>query len=184
MGKDARSPLNSGTTPVRVENVAESIVLLQGQRVILDRELATIYGVETRALNQSVKRNLARFPGDFMFQITPEEAEFSRSQNVILNAGRGRNIKYLPYAFTEHGAIQAANVLNSQRAVEMGIYVVRAFVKLREVLASNNELAKKFEQLERKLDTHDQFIVGILKSIHQLMNPTQTRAIGFTAGGD
>src|ERR1700716_3536852 len=119
-----------------------------------------------------------------MFQLTRAEAELSRSQSAILNSGRGQNIKYLPFAFTEHGAIQAANVLNSQRAVEMGIYVVRAFVKLREMLASNNELAKKFEQLERKLDTHDQFIVGILKSIHQLMNPTQTRAIGFTADGD
>jgi hypothetical protein len=113
MGKDTRSPLNSGTTPVLVENVAESIVLLRGQRVILDRELATIYGVETRALNQSVKRNLARFPVDFMFQITREEAEYLRSQIVILKSGRGRHMKYLPYAFTEHGAIQAGNVLNS-----------------------------------------------------------------------
>jgi hypothetical protein len=126
MGKDAHSPRNSGPKPVAVEDVAESITLLRGRRVILDRELAAIYGVETRALNQSVKRNIERFPEDFMFQITAKEAESSRSQIVILNAGRGRNIKYLPYAFTEHGAIQAANVLNSPRAVQMGIYVVRA----------------------------------------------------------
>jgi ORF6N domain len=181
MGKDTHSPRNSGPKPVAVEDVAESITLLRGRRVILDRELAAIYGVETRALNQSVKRNIERFPEDFMFQITAKEAESSRSQIVILNAGRGRNIKYLPYAFTEHGAIQAANVLNSPRAVQMGIYVVRAFVKPREILSSNEELARKLELLERKLDTHDQVIVGILKSIHQLMNPTQTRAIGFTA---
>jgi hypothetical protein len=102
---------------------------------------------------------------------------------VILNPGRGRNIKYLPYAFTEHGAIQAANVLNSPRAVEMGLYVVRAFVKLREELTSNKELAQKLDQLEHKLQTHDQAIVGILKTIRELMNPPspKSRPIGFTA---
>ena len=118
-----------------------------------------------------------------MFQLTPEEAECSRSHSVILNTGRGRNIKYLPYAFTEHGAIQAANVLNSPRAVEMGLYVVRAFVKLREELTSNKELAQKLDQLEHKLQTHDQAIVGILKTIRELMNPpaSKSRPIGFTA---
>jgi hypothetical protein len=100
-----------------------------------------------------------------MFQLDPEEAERSRSQSVILNVGRGQNIKYLPYAFTEHGAIQAANILNSPRAVEMGVYVVRAFVKLREVLASNKALAQKLDQLERTLQTHDQAIVTIVKAI-------------------
>jgi type I restriction-modification system DNA methylase subunit len=156
---------------------------LRGQRVILDRELAAIYGVETRTLNQAVKRNKERFPEDFMFQLDSEEAERSRSQSVILNPGRGQNIKYLPYAFTEHGAIQAANILNSPRAVEMGVYVVRAFVKLREVLASNKALAQKLNQLERKLQTHDQAIVSIIKAIRQLMNPPtpKRRSIGFTA---
>ena len=164
-------------------NIAQSIPFLRGQRVILDRELATIYGVETRTLNQAIKRNRERFPEDFMFQLTPEEAECSRSHSVILNPGRGRNIKYLPYAFTEHGAIQAANVLNSPRAVEMGLYVVRAFVKLREELTSNKELAQKLDQLEHKLQTHDQAIVGILKTIRELMNPpaSKSRPIGFTA---
>ena len=164
-------------------NIAQSILFLRGQRVILDLELATIYGVETRTLNQAIKRNIERFPEDFMFQLTSEEAERSRSHSVILNPGRGRNIKYLPHAFTEHGAIQAANVLNSPRAVEMGLYVVRAFVKLREELTSNKELAQKLDQLEHKLQTHDQAIVGILKTIRELMNPpaSKSRPIGFTA---
>jgi hypothetical protein len=128
MAKNSRA--TGRTTPVPVEQVAQSILFLRGQRVILDSDLAVIYGVETRTLNQAVKRNIERFPGDFMFQLTREEVELSRSQSVILNPGRGQNIKYLPFAFTEHGAIQAASILSSPRAIEMGIYVVRAFVKL------------------------------------------------------
>jgi hypothetical protein len=143
--------------------------------------VAATVRVETRALNQAVRRNSERFPPDFMFQINREEAERLRSQFVILKKGRGRHLKYLPFAFTEHGAIQAANVLNSKRAVEMGIFVVRAFVRLRELIASNEELAKKLEAIERKQGTHDQLIVGILNQIHELTNPVQTRAIGFTA---
>ena len=155
--------------------------------MILDRELAAIYGVETRTLNQAVKRNGERFPEDFMFQLTAEEVELSRSQTVILNPGRGQNIKYLPYAFTEHGAIQAANILSSPRAIEMGVYVVRAFVKLRELLSSNRELARRFAQLEtrldRKLTGQDRAIGAILSAISELMHPTppKRRPIGFTA---
>jgi hypothetical protein len=113
--------------------------------------LEHLAGVQTRVLNQAVKRNIDRFPEDFMFRLTGEEAELSRSQSVILNLGRGQNIKYLPHAFTEHGAIQAANILSSPRAVAMGVYVVRAFVQLREVLASNEDLAQKLARLERSL---------------------------------
>ncbi|SRR5581483_9854904 len=169
--------------PLPAEDISGSILFVRGQRVILDRALATIYGVETRTLNQAIKRNSDRFPEDFMFQLTGEGAERLRSQFVILKAGRGQHLKYLPHAFTEHGAIQAANILNSPRAVEMGVYVVRAFVKLREVLASNKELAQKLDQLERKLQTHDQAIIGILKAIRELMNPPppKRRGIGFTA---
>jgi hypothetical protein len=178
-----RAGQQTGPAAPPAEYISQSIFLLRGQRVILDRELARIYGVEVKPFNQAVKRNRERFPDDFMFQLTREEAELSRSQFVTLKPGRGQNIKYLPYAFTEHGAIQAANILNSARAVEMGVYVVRAFVKLREVLASNKELAQKLDQLERKLQTHDQAIVGILKAIRQLMNPppAKSRGIGFTA---
>jgi hypothetical protein len=124
----------TGTISLPAEYIAQSILFLRGQRVILDRQLAAIYGVETRTLNQAVKRNSARFPEDFMFQLNQEEAEHSRSQPVILNAGRGHNIKYLPYAFTEHAP--SANILNSPHAIEMGVHIVRAFVKLREVLIS------------------------------------------------
>jgi hypothetical protein len=112
------------------EEISRTILTIRGHRVLLDAQLAQIYGVETRVLNQAVRRNAQRFPNDFRFQLTAAEAAFSRSQLVILKPGRGRNMKFLPYAFTEHGAIMAAAVLNSHRAIEMSIYVVRAFVQL------------------------------------------------------
>jgi hypothetical protein len=118
-----------------------------------------------------------------MFQLTAEEVERSRSQIATLNSGRGQNIKYRPYAFTEHGAIQAANVLNSPRAIAMGVYVVRAFVQLRDLLASNKALAQKLSELEHKLKNHDQAIAAILSAIRELLHPPvpKRRAIGFTA---
>ncbi len=172
---------------VPVEDITRTILVLRGHRVLLDSELARIYGVETRVLNQAVKRNAERFPEDFRFQLTASEAAASRSQSVTLNPGRGQNIKFLPYAFTEHGAIMAATVLNSPRAVEMSIYVVRAFVQLRELLSSNKELAKRLDQLEarieKKLATHDDAIAAMLSAIRELMNPPapKRRGIGFTA---
>jgi hypothetical protein len=169
--------------PVVVEQIGRSILILRGQRVILDRELAAIYGSTTKRLNEQIKRNRDRFPEDFMFQLTAEEAERSRSQIATLKSGRGQNIKYRPYAFTEHGAIQAANVLNSPRAIAMGVYVVRAFVQLRELLASNTALARKLNELEGKLKNHDETITAILSAIRELMNPPppKRRPIGFTA---
>ena len=160
---------------------------MRGHRIIIDRDLATLYGVETRTLNQAVKRNADRFPDDFRFQLNASEQALSRSQAVILKTGRGQNLKFLPYAFTEHGAIMAATILNSPRAVEMSIYVVRAFVQLRELLGSNKELARRFAQLEARLDkklaAHDKSITAILSAIRHLMNPSTTkrRGIGFTA---
>jgi hypothetical protein len=138
---------------------------------------------KTKRLNEQVKRNRDRFPEDFMFQLTAEEAERSRSQIATLNSGRGQNIKYRPYAFTEHGAIQVANVLNSPRAIAMGVYVVRAFVHLRDLLASNKALAQKLNDLEHKLRNHDEAIAAILSAIRELMNspPPKRRGIGFTA---
>jgi hypothetical protein len=169
--------------PVSTGCVSQAILLVRRHRVILDRDLAAIYGVTTGRLNEAVKRNAARFPGDFMFQLTYEEAESLRSQIAILKTGRGSHLKYLPRVFTEHGAIQAANILNSTRAVTMGIHVVRAFIQLRDTLASNAELARKFAELERKLTSHDQAITGILKAIRELMTPPEPtrRGIGFTA---
>ncbi len=174
---------NEDTPLVPIEQIGSAILHLRGQRVILDRDLAAIYGVKTGRLNEAVKRNADRFPADFMFQLTDEEAGRLRSQIAILKSGRGSHVKFLPYAFNEHGAIQAANVLNSPRAVIMGIHVVRAFIQLRDLLATSKELAQKFAELERKLATHDQAITGILKAIHELMSPpaSKRRGIGFTA---
>ncbi len=173
-----------------VKQVGRSILILRGQRVILDSELAGIYGVETRALNQAVKRNTERFPEDFRFQLTALETAASRSQTVTLKPTRGQNIKFQPYAFTEHGAIMAATILNSPRAVKMSIYVVRAFVQLRDLGGSNKDLAERLNQLEarieKKLATHDDAIAAMLSAIRQLMNPppAKRRGIGFTANID
>jgi ORF6N domain-containing protein len=169
------------------ENIAQSIQIIRGRKVLLDAELAALYGVSVKRLNEQVRRNLERFPRDFVFHLTDQEVELLRSQIATLNAGshgRGRHRKYRPYAFTEHGAIMVASVLNSPRAIEMSVYVVRAFIRLRELLASNTELARRLDELEarltQKLDSHDQAIVGILEMLRTLRNPPQTRAIGFT----
>ena len=174
---------------VAVDAIASRIVTLRGQRVIVDADLAALYGVETKRLNEQVRRNLERFPADFMFTLEQDEWEALRSQFATLKTGRGQHRKYLPYAFTEHGAIMAATVLNSPRAVEVSIYVVRAFVQLRELLAGHKELAKRLDQLEarmeRKLLTQDQAIAGILDAIRQLMAPPpapKKRPIGFVTG--
>ena len=169
---------------VAIDRITQSIIILRGQKVLLDSDLAALYGVTTARLNQQVRRNLERFPEDFMFQVTKEEHQSLMLQFATSKPGRGGSRK-LPLVFTEHGAIQAANVLSSARAIEMGIYVVRAFVQLRDLLASNKELAKRVDELEkrivRKLDTHDQAITEIIKTIRQLMNPPEPkkRAIGF-----
>jgi len=167
-----------------IKDVGSLIITIRNQKVIVDRDLAEIYGVETRRLNEQVKRNPDRFPEDFMFQLTKEEADFwarSRSQIAILK--RGKNIKYLPYAFTEHGTIMAANVLNSPQAVRMSVFVVRAFVKLREMLATHKELAHKLAELERKLQNHDESIRSLVVAIRQLMAPPEPeppkKRIGF-----
>ena len=162
--------------------IEQEILLIRGHRVILDRDLAKLYDVDTRRLNEQVKRNLQRFPEDFMFQLTKEESEFLRSQFATLKAGRGQHRKYLPYVFTEHGAIMAASVLNSKRAVEMSIRVVRTFIKLRQLLTTHKELAYKLSELERKIEKHDTEIQAIFEAIRQLMAPAPQRPkrhIGF-----
>lgn len=170
-----------------IERITQAILVFRGHKVLLDAELAALYDVATARLNQQVRRNLRRFPEDFMFQLTAAEYAALMLQNATSKPGRGGRRK-LPFAFTEHGAIMAATVLNSPRAVEMSIYVVRAFVKLRELLASNRELARRFEQLEtrvEKLVTHDQALGVILSAIRRLMpplsEPSRSRPVGFTA---
>ena len=174
------------TSPlIAVDALSDRIHLVRGQRVMLDSDLAELYGVATKVFNQAIKRNIDRFPTDFMFQLTEEEGESLRSQSVTLKSGRGQHRKYLPYVFTEHGAIMAASVLSSPRAVEMSVFVVRAFVQLRDTLIAHKELAQRLDQLEariqRKLVTHDQAIAGILDAIRQLMAPPaqRKRPIGF-----
>jgi ORF6N domain len=168
---------------VPVEHIARSILVLRGQRVLLDSQLAELYGVPTKALNQAVKRNSDRFPGDFTFRLTRQEAEALNRSQPVTGSQKHRDPRFPPYAFTEHGAIMAASVLSSPRAVEMSVYVVRAFVTLREALASNRELAQKLARLQRKLRTHDQAILGILKAMRGLTRPPRPthRGIGFTA---
>ena len=161
------------------ERIERSILLIRGQKVLLDSDLASLYGVTTKRLNEQVKRNTGRFPVDFMFQLNAEEHDALRSQIATLKTGRGQHRKYRPYVFTEHGAIMAANVLNSPRAIEMSVYVVRAFVRLREVLATHKDLARKLEELEQKYDA--QFKI-VFDAIRELMTPppgAPKKQIGF-----
>jgi phage regulator Rha-like protein len=160
--------------------VESRILALRGHKVILDSDLAELYGVPVKRLNEQVKRNRERFPDDFVFQVSVEELESLRSQNATSNPGRGGR-RYAPYAFTEHGAIMAATVLNSERAVEMSLFVVRAFVHLREMLATNEKLAAKIDELEQRLDVHDASLQDLLEAIRQLMlpDPATGRKIGF-----
>jgi ORF6N domain-containing protein len=160
--------------------VESRILLLRHQRVILDTDIADLYGVPVKVLNQQVKRNRERFPADFVFRLTSKEDEVLRSQFVTSKQGRGGR-RYAPYAFTEHGAIMAATVLNSERAVQMSVFVVRAFVRLREMLATNRKLAGKIEELENRLDTHDSAIQDLIEAIKELMKPEDPprKNIGF-----
>jgi phage regulator Rha-like protein len=168
---------------VPTEEITSAILVLRGHRVLLDSELATLYRVTTKRFNEQVRRNRKRFPADFMFQLTAEESSSLRSQFATLKTSRGQHRKYLPYVFTEHGAIMAATILNSPRAIEMSVYIVRAFVQLRELLASKTALARKLNELERKLKNHDEAIAAILSAIRDLMNAPapRRRGIGFTA---
>lgn len=164
---------------VPVERIEKAILSIRGEKVMLDSDLAELYGVETKALNQAVKRNATRFPADFMFQLTQEEHDdLVRLRSQIVTLKRGEHRKYLPYAFTEHGALMLANVLNSERAAQTSVMVVRAFVRLRQMLASNAELARKLAALENKYDA--QFKI-VFDAIRQLMSPPEPkrREIGF-----
>ena len=152
---------------------------------MLDADLAALYGIPTGRFNEAVRRNLVRFPAGFMFQLTNQDLAALRSQIAISNIGRGGR-RYAPYAFTEHGAIMAATILNTPRATEVSVYVVRAFVELRDTLGAHKALARQLNELEvrieRKFSTHDQAITGILEAIRQLMappEPAKKRRIGF-----
>lgn len=171
---------------IPAERILTQIVVLRGQRVLLDRDLAILYGVATKRLNEQVQRNLRKFPADFMFQLTREEATHllaSRSQIATLK--RGQNVKHLPRAFTEHGAIQAANVLNSDAAVEMSVQIVRAFVHLRQIMVNHKALAAKLAELDARVGNHDKHLKTIVAALHRLTTPdtpTHGRKMGFHPG--
>ena len=181
-----------------LETITHRILLLRGQKVLLDTDLAALYDVPTKRFNEQVKRNVERFPSDFIFQLTEEEWAALRSQFATLKTGRGQHRKYMPYAFTEHGAIMAATILNSPRATEVSVYVVRAFVRLREVLASNKELSKRLDDLEQTTEAmglqQDSFarntraqLKQVFDAIRELMTPPETqkkRPIGFITGDE
>jgi hypothetical protein len=172
--------------PARIEGITGAILVQRGHRVLLDETLAELYGVETKVLIQAVKRNLARFPPDFMFQLTVSEWAGLRSQIVTSTVRRGGR-RYPPYAFTEQGVAMLSSVLGSDRAIAVNIQIMRAFVRMREMLITNKELARKLDQLEarleKKLASHDEAIAAILSAIRELMSPTppKRRGIGFTA---
>src|SRR5438093_6786323 len=170
-------PLMSATR--KIDNVESAIYLIRGQRVMLDSGLAAIYQVTTKRLNQQLKRNRRRFPKDFAFRLTAEEAADLRSQ-FVTSKGHG-GPRYRPWAFTEHGAIMLASVLKSNIAVQASVRVVRAFVRLREMVAANAQLAAKLKELERRLDSHDEAIVDLFAVLNRLLEPPEKpkREIGF-----
>jgi len=171
---------------VPVEAITRRIYLIRGQKVMIDSDLAELYQVPTKRLNEAVRRNIKRFPEDFMFQLTTEEASALRSQFATLETGRGRYSKYAPLAFTEHGVAMLSSVLHSDRAIQMNIVIIRAFVQLRELLATHQEMAREIEQLkdtqkkhEANIQQHQTILVAVVQDIQRIKHPPQTRAIGF-----
>ena len=164
---------------IPIERIERLILLIRGHKVMLDSDLGELYGVTTKRLNEQVRRNLSRFPEDFMFQLTESETDFLRSQFATSKRGRGGR-RYLPYAFTEQGVAMLSSVLNSERAIKVNIEIMRAFVRLRQILASNKELSKRLDGLEKKYDA--QFKI-VFDAIRQLMAPPepepQKKRIGF-----
>jgi hypothetical protein len=171
--------MNKKASLIQPEQIEQVILLIRGQRVMLDRDLAALYGVETKNLNKAVQRNLDRFPPDFMFQLTADEAEALRFQFGTLK--RGQHFKYLPRVFTQEGVSMLSGVLRSPRAVQVNIAIMRVFVRLRETLALHKELARNLAELERKIEGHDAGIRTLFEAIHQLTTPSAEprREIGF-----
>jgi len=172
--------LADGDGTIPLERITRAILLIRGQKVMLDTDLAELYDVGTKALNQAVKRNRGRFPGDFMFQLTWEEVENPRSQIVTLKPGE--NIKYRPYAFTEQGVAMLSSVLRSERAVRVNIEIMRAFVQLRQMLSSHADLARKLATLEKKYDAQFKVVFDAIRELMTPLEPPKKRRIGFISG--
>jgi hypothetical protein len=175
MTKTAKTPMITG------ELVMNKIYFIRGQKVMLDRDLAELYGVETRTLNQAVRRNIDRFPEDFMFQLKEEEWQSLRSQFVILKTGRGQHSKFMPFVFTEQGVAMLSSVLNSETAIRVNIQIIRVFTRMRQMMVTHKDILLQLEKMERKLTGHDGDIQLIFKYLKQLLNPPQQRRkrIGF-----
>jgi phage regulator Rha-like protein len=173
----------SATQATAVAEIDQRILLIRGQRVMLDSDIAALYGVSTKRLNEQVKRNRARFPDAFLFRLTLKELAILRSQFATLRLGHGEHRKYPPNAFTEHGALMLASVLNSPRAIELSVLVIQAFVQMRQFVQSHAEISSRINELEKRLGTHDAAIANLIKAIRQLASPPAkpSRPIGFTA---
>lgn len=174
MAKTSKKPLM-----IPDEIVINKILLLRDKKVMIDKDIAELYGVSTKRLNEQVKRNAKRFPEDFMFQLTQEEKD-----EVVANCDHLKTLKYspnLPFVFTEHGAVMLASVLNSDRAIEVNIQIVRIFTRMREMLLTNKDILLKLEQLENRVSSHDENIKMIFEALKQLLNPPQEprKRIGF-----
>lgn len=162
-------------------HIEQFILVIRGNKVLLDSVLAVLYGVSTKVLLQAVRRNLNRFPDDFMFQLLPDEAEFLRSQSVTLKNGRGKHRKYLPFAFTEQGVAMLSSVLRSERAISVNIAIMRAFVRIRQVVGPHSTVIEKLDELEARLMGHDEDIAEIFEAIRELTTPKEEprRKIGY-----
>jgi len=167
-------------TLISRETIESKILLIRGKKVMLDRDLAGLYEVKTKVLNQAVKRNIERFPQDFMFELTKEEFNTWRSQFVTSKADR-KGLRYVPMAFTEQGVAMLSSVLHSKKAIQVNIAIMRVFVRFKEIISTHKELARKLNELERKLEKHDEEIRAIFEAIRQLMTPPEKpkRRIGF-----
>ena len=179
--------MTAGTKQLSPEKqILGNIMLVRGKKVILDSDLAELYGVETKRLNEQVRRNADKFPEDFMFQLTKEELDNLKSQNATSSSGWGGRRKP-PLVFTEHGALQAANVLNSEQANKMSVFIVRAFVRLREIVLTNEKLSRKFEQLEKRVSEHDELLIELVQELRKLIDSPKQKGkkknIGFIEPG-
>lgn len=178
MSDDLKSQIAIPKPPLRAEDISQRIHTIRGHRVMLDADLAELYGVTTKRMNEAVRRNAARFPEDFMFQLSREEADSLRSQIATLKTGRGQHRKFLPNAFTEQGVAMISGILQSPRAVKVNIAIMRAFVRMRRMLVSHEELARKVDTLEKKYDSQFRMVFDAIRA---LMEPPKTprRRIGF-----
>jgi len=171
-----------GQGVIPAQRITQAILLIRGQKAMLDEALAALYGVDVKVLNQAVRRNAGRFPTDFMFQLTTAETALLRSQSVTLKAGRGQHRKYRPYAFTEQGVAMLSSVLRSKRAVRVNIEIMRAFVQLRRILSSHADLARKLAALEKKYDAQFKVVFEAIRELMAPPEPPKKRRIGFLSG--